>query len=157
MGERYLHTTLLGTTLVLPGPTGERNELSFAPRGQVLCEALRVDVLLNQLIAVLATGNIPVVSARNERLIPSGLPVSIRKLIRVVDNIDTAALDFALAEGGSLNQLRQILARREGAIVNIIECQPEHAIPLWRLLAERALCVNTTAAGGNASLMTLGA
>ena len=29
-------------------------------------------------------------------------------------------------------------------------------IPLWRLVAERALCVNTTAAGGNASLMTLG-
>jgi RHH-type proline utilization regulon transcriptional repressor/proline dehydrogenase/delta 1-pyrroline-5-carboxylate dehydrogenase len=157
MGERYLHTTLLGTTLVLPGPTGERNELSFAPRGQVLCEALRVDVLLNQLIAVLATGNIPVISARNEKLIPSGLPASIRKLIRVVDNIDTATLDFALAEGGCLNQLRAILARRDGAIVNIIECQPEHAIPLWRLLAERALCVNTTAAGGNASLMTLGA
>ena len=32
----------------------------------------------------------------------------------------------------------------------------EGLIPLWRLVAERALCINTTAAGGNASLMTLG-
>ncbi len=29
------------------------------------------------------------------------------------------------------------------------------SIALWRLVTERALCVNTTAAGGNASLMTL--
>jgi RHH-type proline utilization regulon transcriptional repressor/proline dehydrogenase/delta 1-pyrroline-5-carboxylate dehydrogenase len=41
--------------------------------------------------------------------------------------------------------------------VGIIETDDSGAIPVWRLLAERALCVNTTAAGGNASLMTLGA
>jgi RHH-type proline utilization regulon transcriptional repressor/proline dehydrogenase/delta 1-pyrroline-5-carboxylate dehydrogenase len=38
----------------------------------------------------------------------------------------------------------------------MIDTSEEGAIPLWRLMAERALCVNTTAAGGNASLMTLG-
>jgi RHH-type proline utilization regulon transcriptional repressor/proline dehydrogenase/delta 1-pyrroline-5-carboxylate dehydrogenase len=38
----------------------------------------------------------------------------------------------------------------------MIDTTEEGAIPLWRLTAERALCVNTTAAGGNASLMTLG-
>jgi RHH-type proline utilization regulon transcriptional repressor/proline dehydrogenase/delta 1-pyrroline-5-carboxylate dehydrogenase len=39
--------------------------------------------------------------------------------------------------------------------VGLISTDEDRAIPLWRLLAERALCVNTTAAGGNASLMTL--
>jgi RHH-type proline utilization regulon transcriptional repressor/proline dehydrogenase/delta 1-pyrroline-5-carboxylate dehydrogenase len=41
--------------------------------------------------------------------------------------------------------------------VAVIDTSAEEAIPLWRLVAERALCVNTTAAGGNASLMTLSA
>jgi RHH-type proline utilization regulon transcriptional repressor/proline dehydrogenase/delta 1-pyrroline-5-carboxylate dehydrogenase len=39
--------------------------------------------------------------------------------------------------------------------VSLIGTNEDDAIPLWRLVAERALCVNTTAAGGNASLMTL--
>ncbi len=157
LGEQYLHTSPIDTSLLLPGPTGERNTLSFAPRGRVLCEATRVDVLLNQLAAVLATHNTPVVRGSNEKLIPNGLPDIVRKAIRVENDLSAAALDFALAEGASLKELRPLLAAREGAIINVIECRAEQAIALWRLVAERALCVNTTAAGGNASLMTLGA
>ena len=157
LGEQYLHASPIDTSLVLPGPTGERNTLSFAPRGLVLCEALRVDVLLNQLAAVLATHNTPVVSGKNEKLIPSGLPEVVQKAIKVENYLATAPLDFALAEGACLRELRPLLAARDGAIVGVVECQAEQAIPLWRLMAERALCVNTTAAGGNASLMTLGA
>ena len=157
LGEQYLHASPIDTSIVLPGPTGERNTLSFAARGRVLCEALRVDVLLNQLAAVLATHNTPVVRGGNEGLIPNGLPAVVRKAIQVENELDTAPLDFALAEGACLKDLRPLLAARDGAIVNVIECRAEQAIPLWRLVAERALCVNTTAAGGNASLMTLGA
>jgi RHH-type proline utilization regulon transcriptional repressor/proline dehydrogenase/delta 1-pyrroline-5-carboxylate dehydrogenase len=47
------------------------------------------------------------------------------------------------------------LAARTGAIVGIVDTRPNEPVALWRLMAERALCVNTTAAGGNASLMTL--
>ncbi|MBV8633930.1 MAG: L-glutamate gamma-semialdehyde dehydrogenase, partial [Burkholderiaceae bacterium] len=157
LGEQYLHGSPIDTSLMLPGPTGERNTLSFAARGRVLCEATRIDVLLNQLAAVLATQNTPVVRGANEKLIPYGLPTVVRKAIQVENDLAATALDFALAEGACLRDLRPLLAAREGAIVNVIECQAEQAIPLWRLVAERALCVNTTAAGGNASLMTLGA
>jgi len=157
LGEQYLHTSPIDTSLVLPGPTGERNTLSFAARGRILCEAVRIDVLLNQLAAVFATNNTPVVRGANEKLIPNGLPSVVRKAIKVENDLATAELDFALAEGASLKELLPTLAAREGAIVNLIECRAEQAIPLWRLVAERALCVNTTAAGGNASLMTLGA
>jgi RHH-type proline utilization regulon transcriptional repressor/proline dehydrogenase/delta 1-pyrroline-5-carboxylate dehydrogenase len=52
--------------------------------------------------------------------------------------------------------LQTNLAARPGAIVGMLDTDAASAIPLWRLVAERALCVNTTAAGGNASLMTLG-
>jgi RHH-type proline utilization regulon transcriptional repressor/proline dehydrogenase/delta 1-pyrroline-5-carboxylate dehydrogenase len=48
------------------------------------------------------------------------------------------------------------LAARPGAIVGIVDTRAGEPVALWRLVAERALCVNTTAAGGNASLMTLG-
>jgi RHH-type proline utilization regulon transcriptional repressor/proline dehydrogenase/delta 1-pyrroline-5-carboxylate dehydrogenase len=40
-------------------------------------------------------------------------------------------------------------------VVGIIVTHEREPVVLWRLVAERALCVNTTAAGGNASLMTL--
>jgi RHH-type proline utilization regulon transcriptional repressor/proline dehydrogenase/delta 1-pyrroline-5-carboxylate dehydrogenase len=158
LGEQYLHNTLLGSTLALPGPTGERNTLSFAARGTVLCAASGIGVLLNQLAAVLATGNRAVVVARSASLIPPGLPQLVRGAIQWVDSIDAAQTEFhiALVESSLLSSLRPVLAKRGGALVSVIETTEEGVIPLWRLVAERALCINTTAAGGNASLMTMG-
>jgi RHH-type proline utilization regulon transcriptional repressor/proline dehydrogenase/delta 1-pyrroline-5-carboxylate dehydrogenase len=156
LGEQYIHTTPLGTTLVLPGPTGERNTLSFAPRGAVLCAADSVDALLNQLTAVLATGNTASVAASASALVPAGLPKEVRKLIRIAD--DLAQVDdiaIALVETSQAASLLPQLAAREGALVAIVEMTKNSTIPTWRLVAERALCINTTAAGGNASLMTL--
>ncbi len=159
LGEQYLHHSLLGTTIALPGPTGERNTLSFAARGPILCAANEIGVLLNQLLAVFATGNSAVVLDRGNSLIPASLPSSVRDALTVVDSIDAGAQDFhlALVQGSLLANLRPVLAARDGAVVSVIESSEDAAIPLWRLVAERALCVNTTAAGGNASLMTLGA
>ena len=156
-GEQYIHTSLLGSTLALPGPTGERNTLSFAARGAILCAASNIGTLLNQLAAVLATGNTAVVVARARDLIPPSLPELVRNAMQVVDNIDATQSTFqiALVETSLSHALRPVLAARGGALVSVIETSEEHSIPLWRLVAERALCVNTTAAGGNASLMTL--
>jgi RHH-type proline utilization regulon transcriptional repressor/proline dehydrogenase/delta 1-pyrroline-5-carboxylate dehydrogenase len=156
MGEHYLETTLIGMILPLPGPTGEHNELSFAPHGIVLCAATNIEALLNQLIAVLATGNTPAIAATSAKSIPADLPSSVRNMIRLIDNIETSHLDLALAERADIGALRLLLAKRDGAIVNVIETQAALVIPLWRLIVERAVCVNTSAAGGNASLMTLG-
>ena len=158
LGEQYAHATMVNTALVLPGPTGERNTMSFAPRGPVLCAAAGVSALLNQLAAVFATGNTAYVRVSAADLIPSGLPHRVREAIRVVDQTRLANVDLhlALVETAQTHTLRPLLAARDGALVPVIETFAETAIPLWRLVAERALCVNTTAAGGNASLMTLG-
>jgi RHH-type proline utilization regulon transcriptional repressor/proline dehydrogenase/delta 1-pyrroline-5-carboxylate dehydrogenase len=158
LAEQYMRTTLIGTTLALPGPTGENNTLAFAPRGHVLCAASSIGVLLNQLAAALATGNRAIVVDRSGQLVPHGLPAEVKELIEVVDSIDAGPHEFqlALVESTLLNNLRPLLASRSGAIVGVIDTSEEGAIPLWRLVAERALCINTTAAGGNASLMTLG-
>jgi RHH-type proline utilization regulon transcriptional repressor/proline dehydrogenase/delta 1-pyrroline-5-carboxylate dehydrogenase len=158
LAEQYMRTTLIGTTLALPGPTGERNTLAFASRGVVLCAATHIGVLLNQLSAVLATGNRAVVLARSGHLLPEGLPAEVRDRVQVVTSIDECKHPFqvALVEASNSHALRPLLAARDGAIISMIDTTEEGAIPLWRLVAERALCVNTTAAGGNASLMTLG-
>ena len=158
LAEQYLRTTLVGTSIALSGPTGERNTLSYAPRGAVLCAAASIGVLLNQLAAVLATGNRAVVIAPHRDLIPQGLPAEVKERIDFASSIDACKVEFqiALVEACMADALRPTLAARSGAIIGMIDTTEEGAIPLWRLVAERALCVNTTAAGGNASLMTLG-
>ncbi len=158
LAEQYMRTTLLGTSLALPGPTGERNALSFAPRGVVLCAASSIGVLLNQLAATLATGNRPLVLAQTRDVIPQGLPKQVKDLIDFAGSMEECTSEFqiALVEASLVNGLGPVLAARPGAIIGMIDTSEEGAIALWRLVAERALCVNTTAAGGNASLMTLG-
>ena len=158
LADKYLRTTLLGSTLALPGPTGEKNTLAFFPRGLVLCAASNPDVLLNQLAAALATGNRAVVLAQAATAVPEGLPAAVRDRMVEIRSVEECQHEFqvALVEASLANSLRPVLAARSGAIVGVIETSAEEAIPLWRLVAERAVCVNTTAAGGNASLMTLG-
>ena len=150
-------TTLTGVTLDLPGPTGERNTLAFAPRGAVLCAATGIDALLNQLAAALATGNIALLPTSSLALLPADFPVGVRDQLQpVADDMADCQFQLALVDRGAAALLQTNLAARPGAIVGMLETDAGTAIPLWRLVAERALCVNTTAAGGNASLMTLG-
>jgi RHH-type proline utilization regulon transcriptional repressor/proline dehydrogenase/delta 1-pyrroline-5-carboxylate dehydrogenase len=158
LGDGYLHASLLHTTLLLPGPTGERNSLAFAPRGQVLCAAGSLGALLNQLAACFATGNRPQLDAQSAGLLPPGMPETIRNAIALVEREQLAArpLQAALLEKAQLPAMLPLLTARDGALVPVIETDDLRPVALWRLVAERALCVNTTAAGGNASLMTLG-
>jgi len=78
--------------------------------------------------------------------------------VRFIDarDLDGSDVAIALVEQGLDGDVRTTLAARPGALVGIVDTRADAPIALWRLVAERALCVNTTAAGGNASLMTLG-
>ncbi len=156
--ENYAHEALAGVTIDLPGPTGERNRLAFSPRGNILCVAATAEGMLNQLAAALAAGNRALVPLASRMLIAGELPAQARDRVRFLGDEEVAGADFqaALLEKGINPAIRTELAARPGAIVALIDTDAQNAIPVWRLVAERALCVNTTAAGGNASLMTLG-
>ena len=158
LAEGYMETTLDGVRIDLPGPTGERNTLDFVPRGTVLCAPNGTASLLNQLAAAFATGNRALVLADAAAAMPANLPAAVRERLRVIGTQDLDGSDFALAlvEQGLEGDLQAKLAARPGAIVGIVDTRAGEPVALWRLVAERALCVNTTAAGGNASLMTLG-
>ncbi|WP_440517613.1 hypothetical protein, partial [Serratia sarumanii] len=72
---------------------------------------------------------------------------------------DKVEFDAAIYHGDA-DQLRTLceqIAQRGGAIVSVQGfAHGETNILLERLLIERSLSVNTAAAGGNASLMTIG-
>jgi len=158
LGQAYARTQLNGTTLGLPGPTGEKNSLAFVPRGIVLCAAASMPGMLNQLAAALATGNRAVVLVTSPAVVPEDLPPEVKDRIRFIGaaDLDNCEFGIALIDTGLPGKLRSQLAARPGAIVGIVDTDAQSPVALWRLVAERALCVNTTAAGGNASLMTLG-
>ena len=169
LGERYRHESLLPTSLVLPGPTGEMNTLAFAPRGRVLCGATSMTALLNQLAAVFATGNKAVVLAHPSLVVPRDLPAVVHQAITVIASFaespaqitialsafNLVDIDMAMIEASELLALKIVLSNMEGALIPVLEMHADQPIALWRLVCERAICINTTAAGGNASLMTM--
>jgi RHH-type proline utilization regulon transcriptional repressor/proline dehydrogenase/delta 1-pyrroline-5-carboxylate dehydrogenase len=159
--EQYARDSLLGLIIALPGPTGERNTLQFRPRGEVHCLAHGSPVLLHQIAAVLATGNLAVVESEVERLLPPDLPPSVRSRIRQPDaqhdNASNAwASRLTLAEAGARKDYAGMPPSEDPdgdspvAQFILVDMEP---VPLWRLVAERAVCINTSAAGGNADLM----
>ncbi|WP_312781901.1 trifunctional transcriptional regulator/proline dehydrogenase/L-glutamate gamma-semialdehyde dehydrogenase [Acidovorax temperans] len=159
--QRFAQETQSGTSRTLPGPTGERNVYTLAPRAHVLCVATSVSDLLVQTAAVLASGGKALwptaqASLRNQ------LPAAAQAQVVLQDNAlsdASVALDAVLhhGDGKALQAVCTALAQRPGPIVGVTAMQPGAVdIPLERLLIERALSVNTAAAGGNASLMTLG-
>ncbi|MCJ0762434.1 trifunctional transcriptional regulator/proline dehydrogenase/L-glutamate gamma-semialdehyde dehydrogenase [Variovorax terrae] len=142
---------------VLAGPTGERNTYGLRPRSAVLCVAERDEDRLVQLAAVLAVG----ARALWPAPVPAGLPSEVLAAITAAQDGDAAALPFeAVLHHGSAEALQALCARiaqRPGPLVGVQGLRPgERGIALERLVTERSLSVNTAAAGGNASLMTIG-
>jgi RHH-type proline utilization regulon transcriptional repressor/proline dehydrogenase/delta 1-pyrroline-5-carboxylate dehydrogenase len=153
--RHYASDSLAGTSLHLPGPTGEANTLRFVPRGAVLCNADSTPALLNQLAAILATGNQAVVLKTADGHLPIDLPAGVRSRLQIVaQHQDCNELALALHENGAAD-LRTTLAERDGAIVPVVLSQCDEPIALWRLVSEQTVCINTTAAGGNTGLMAL--
>ncbi|MCL6262324.1 trifunctional transcriptional regulator/proline dehydrogenase/L-glutamate gamma-semialdehyde dehydrogenase [Craterilacuibacter sp. RT1T] len=143
----------LGLTCVLPGPTGEHNTLRFAPRGVVACLSDDRESLLGMLVAAFACGNRVLVARQAENAV---LAEVLAPWLGLADAPQQGEIDAVLHDGNSARAsgLRLELAAREGAIIPLIEAKAG-VCNLYRLLLERALSVNTTAAGGNASLMSL--
>ncbi|MBD9516943.1 MULTISPECIES: trifunctional transcriptional regulator/proline dehydrogenase/L-glutamate gamma-semialdehyde dehydrogenase [Pseudomonadaceae] len=148
------------TQQVLTGPTGERNTYTLLPREHVLCLAEDRADLLAQLGAVLSVGSRPLVAESNAAVVKE-LPKEVAQRIELVADWSATDKVFdAILHHGDSDQLRAVCeqaSKRKGAIVGVTGLnRGETDIPLERLLIERALSVNTAAAGGNASLMTIG-
>ncbi|CNJ59513.1 trifunctional transcriptional regulator/proline dehydrogenase/L-glutamate gamma-semialdehyde dehydrogenase [Yersinia aldovae] len=160
--QRYATYAQSGTVRLLPGPTGERNTYALLPREQVFCLADTEADALTQLAAVLAIGS-QVLWLENDvqKELFRKLPKAVQSRITLTNDWQAANISFdAVIYHGDADQLRILceqIAQIDGPIVSVQGfARGETNILLERLLIEHSLSVNTAAAGGNASLMTIG-
>ena len=162
----YIDRSPLGNTSELPGPVGERNIYSLNERGRIATMPSTERGLLLQIGAALATGNEVVVeSGAAGRSALASLPPSVAAQITVVaDWASAGQLAGILFEGDaqSLHAIDQMAAELPGALVPIHALTTAELLggmldyPLHWLVEERSISINTSAAGGNASLMAIG-
>jgi len=147
-----ISASLLGGEVELPGPVGERNIYALHPRGRVLLLPQTRDGLIGQLGAALAGGN-DVVIAGDAGLLPE-LPASVaQRVTRVTDWAKAGPFAGALIEGDA-GRVREALAGLAALPGPIVLPQTGNYRLDW-LVEEVSTSINTTAAGGNASLMAM--
>jgi RHH-type proline utilization regulon transcriptional repressor/proline dehydrogenase/delta 1-pyrroline-5-carboxylate dehydrogenase len=161
----------------LPGPTGETNDLSMLGRGVYLIQVDKTaaaDRVLRHLGAALAAGNAVMLAGDQKWLakVPdiakaTGLTEGV--IAAVSHDSGLAVMHSGAVAGVScvaplskVNSFKQILANRDGAILSLISdsgADDDGALPaevfLHRFATEKTVTINTTAAGGNASLMSM--
>ncbi|HTO29274.1 MAG TPA: aldehyde dehydrogenase family protein, partial [Devosia sp.] len=130
LGYRHADTTLLP----LPGPTGESNVMHTAPRGTVLCLGPSAADQRAQAVMATTLGNTAILAELD---------------LDALGQADTFDAVAYFSDDTNLRAIRIALSAREGAIIPLLTSAEEGA----RLLVERHVCIDTTAAGGNATLM----
>ena len=156
-------TSVAHLTAALPGPTGERNTYTLVPREAVLCIATDRGDLLFQLACVLAADSSAVWPAEYVSVaLRAELPQALQQRVHVAVEPLNCRFDVAIIHHDPEHVIKWSveLASRDGAIVALTACVPGARDPalirIERFQIERSLSINTAAAGGNASLMTIG-
>ena len=141
----------------LPGPTGEQNDLYLFPRGTVLCLGPSREDVAAQVTMALAVGNsahvhVPGAQAWFSEW-PNGQVEITEKTFAptaLADGFKADAVAY-FAKDETLKSLRVALAQRSGAIVPLLSSADEAG----KLVVERHVCIDTTAAGGNSALLAV--
>jgi RHH-type proline utilization regulon transcriptional repressor/proline dehydrogenase/delta 1-pyrroline-5-carboxylate dehydrogenase len=160
----------LAEAVTLPGPTGESNQLYLESRGiiaLVLDEGTQLTESLKLVFSALLAGNAVIILAdqsldRNmdnhiNDFIKSGLPEKLltrlpyesARLILTNPGIHGVLVTVA---SESVKDVQRLLATSEAALIPLIR-EHNHSRLLNRLVVEKTITIDTTAAGGNASLM----
>ncbi len=159
---------LIFTPLLLQGPTGERNQLSLHGRGVVLClgggpEPVRS--LMVQIFRCLLMGNLVKIPVGIENLNCQEVVAAFKrvKFDNLIVCFDAGSLEAQLKDPDISvvmfdgdkqikTKYRQILAARAGARIALVSTFTGNEM----LTVERVISTDTTASGGNASLLALG-
>lgn len=157
---------------VLPGPTGESNLLYLEPRGCMVCYADQDTVFsfwLMSIVSALAVGNTVVTAvsdkffeeakAIQDKLLLCGVAEGVLQVVKHDklnallhhDNIAGTVVDSNSARMGYFSKQ---LTERDGAILPVISAEYNDTL-IQRLVTEKTVSIDTTASGGNTSLMTL--
>ncbi len=170
---------LISETELMPGPTGESNELYTAARGVFYItsdEKASVVALIGQITASLIAGNAIIVAlssqdAKLTSVILEGLhQAKVPRLaaqqaefaITDINDVRLAGVCFVGNEQKSI-VLNQQLAKRDGLLAQLVAETDQERLPVitdphfvLRFITERTRTINVTAVGGNATLLELG-
>jgi RHH-type proline utilization regulon transcriptional repressor/proline dehydrogenase/delta 1-pyrroline-5-carboxylate dehydrogenase len=156
----------LGLHVELTGPVGEQNLYALHPRGRILLAPLTAGVLLRQVAATLATGNEIVIDAASglQSVLSDPPPTVAARISWTSDWKSDGPFSGALVEGDRdrVKTVNRTIANLPGPLVLVQSATTEQAMSdpkaycLNWLLEEVSTSINTAAAGGNASLMTIG-
>ena len=156
----------------LPGPTGESNTIYLENRGNIICyadENVSFHFWVQSIVSALATGNtvVTVVSdlfyqealAFRDKFIATGASedvFQVAKLCHLESMLTHPALSGVVVDSlcDSKHYISEKLALRSGAILPVISSEYFDNL-IQRLLTEKTISIDTTASGGNTSLMTL--
>ena len=149
----------VATKIAVASRTWMRIEVTICGFGSGLLAGVAADRagLLQQLIAVLASGNRLLWPAAEACAALVGeLPPDVRARVDCATDWFDQPIDALLFDGSDdvADDWRRRLAVRDGALVALLRPTPHYDVS--RLVHERTLTINTTAAGGNASLMAMG-
>ena len=162
----------LAKPTTLPGPTGESNILYLESRGTVAalrCNDTSFDFWMISIISALAAGNCVAAIVEEEfyseasyiqsQLAAIGLPdgvFTLFKLAHIKQVLEHKHLAGAIVDNQSplKKWTGETIAARKGAILPLITAYTNESL-FHRLVTEKTITIDTTAAGGNASLMTM--
>ena len=157
---------------ILPGPTGEANTLYLENRGNIICFAdknVSFHFWVLSIVTALATGNtvVSVVSdlyyeealAFRDKFIATGVGkhvFQVARLRHLSTMLTHPALSGVVVDSNCdrKHYISENLAERHGAILPVISSEYFDNL-IQRLVTEKTVSIDTTASGGNTSLMTL--
>ncbi|MEL6840573.1 MAG: aldehyde dehydrogenase family protein, partial [Pseudomonadota bacterium] len=120
----------------LPGPTGESNRHSLHPRPPILCMGPGAQAAQDQVSAVETLGGVAISAAGDLR--PDQ-----------INEFPTLGGVIWWGEAATGRAIEIALSHRTGPIIPLITGRPDIA----HVMQERHVCIDTTAAGGNAALL----
>ena len=126
----------------MPGPTGESNQLSTYAKQRVLCLGSTVEDAVSQTKIARTLGC-------NAVAIAPGLSDGLDGTVSETSLSEIHDLDAVISWSDNATSIRNALANRPGPIVPLLTMQD---FEQW-LTVERHVCIDTTAAGGNVTLM----
>ena len=154
----------LMSSIELPGPTGESNTLSLHPRGVLaIIGTSDTGLLKRQVLKALSAGNSVVIAVINmsedekkallKTIVDAGGGKDRVRFKQVTHASDILQenIQGIIADGAERNDIAKRLCLRSGAILPVLSIHDD----LERYVLERTLTIDTTAAGGNASLLAM--
>ena len=144
----------------LPGPTGETNTLTHIARGVLLSAADDIDTSCSHIASSLASGHALIVIGDDALITPwtkalteIGLPPDLLQCasLEAVFSLIMSDINGVISDGQYQEAIAACLCEREGPILPLLSVKSDPE----RFFVERTRSIDTTAAGGNATLLAM--